>query len=134
MTVDDVRAIAKALPRSYEVAVRGCVKFRIGPIVYIAFSRDESSMGFAFPKELRASLVDSNPTKFFLPERASDQRFNWVDVRLSALDNDEMSALVIGAWRMCVPKKVAAAYDLSARPATAAPRGPEARRVARPAK
>jgi hypothetical protein len=132
-TVDDVRALASTLPRSYEVAVRGCVKFRIGPIVYIAFSRDESIMGLAFPKDMRASLVESAPEKFQLP-RASDLRFNWVDVRLAALDHDEMSALVIGAWRMCVPKKVAAAYDLSARPAPAVPREREARRAVRPEK
>ncbi len=134
VTVDDVRTIASKLPRSYEVTVRGCVKFRIGPIVYLAFSRDESLMGFAFPMELRASLIDSAPEKFQLPERESDLRFNWVDVRLSALDQDEMSALVLGAWRMCVPKKVAAAYDLSARPATAVRPAPESRPAVPPAK
>ncbi len=110
MTVDDVRSIASTLPRSYEVVVRGCVKFRIGQIVYVAFTRDETIMGFAFPKELRNALVDSDPNKFVLPGQ-SDLRFNWVCVRLDAIDRDELYALVVGAWRMCVPKKVAAAYD-----------------------
>ncbi|HUS28777.1 MAG TPA: hypothetical protein VMZ53_09710 [Kofleriaceae bacterium] len=109
VTVDDVRTLAATLPRSYEVTVRGCVKFRVGQLVYVAFDRDQTTMGFAFPKDLRASLVDSDPDKFHLP-RASDLRFNWVCARLSALSRKEMPALVISAWRMCVPKKVYAAY------------------------
>jgi hypothetical protein len=32
-------------------------------------------------------------------------------VRLDAIDEQEMRELVVDAWRMCVPKKVAAAYD-----------------------
>jgi hypothetical protein len=110
VTVDDVRAIASTLPRSYEVVVRGQVKFRVGQLVYVALSRDEAIMGFGFPKELRDSLVESDPDKFLLPSK-SDLRFNWVCTRLAALDRNELSALVVGAWRMCVPKKVAAAYD-----------------------
>jgi hypothetical protein len=114
VSVDDVRSLAATLPRSYEAVVRGRVKFRIGQIVYIAFDRDETIMGFAFPKEMRAALVDSDPDKFLMP-RQSELRFNWVCVRLAAIDREEMSALVIGAWRMCVPKKVYAAYEQLAR-------------------
>jgi hypothetical protein len=110
VTVDDVRRIASTLPRSYEVVVHGRVKFRVGQIVYVAFSHDETIMGFGFPKDLRDALIESDPAKFLLPT-ASDLRFNWVCVRLDAVDRDELFALVVSAWRMCVPKKVAAAYD-----------------------
>ena len=106
VTVDDVRSIASTLPRSYEVVVHGRLKFRVGQIVYVAFSRDETIMGFAFPKDLRNALVESDPNKFQLPSQ-SDLRFNWVCVRLDALDREEVWALVVAAWRMCVPKKVA---------------------------
>lgn len=109
VTVDDVRSIASTLPRSYEAVVRGRVKFRVGQLVYLAFDREEKVMGFAFPKELRDSLVESAPNKFLLP-RQSDLRYNWVCVRLEAVDRDEVWALVVSAWRMCVPKKVAAAF------------------------
>jgi hypothetical protein len=77
--------------------------------VYLAFSHDETIMGFAFPKEERDALVASEPAKFLLP-RQSDLRFNWVCVRLEAIDHDELRELVVDAWRMCVPKKVAAEY------------------------
>jgi hypothetical protein len=110
VTVDDVREIVRDLPRSYEVLVRDRVKFRVGRIVYLAFSRDETTMGFAFPREERAALVASEPEKFLMPP-ASDLRYQWVVARLDALDRDELRELVVDAWRMCVPKRVAAAYD-----------------------
>ena len=108
VTVDDVRDLAETLPRSYEVLVRDRVKFRVGQMVYVAFSRDEQTMGFGFPKEERAALVASEPHKFLLPPE-SDLRFNWVVVRLASIDEEEMRELVLGAWRMVVPKKVARA-------------------------
>jgi len=106
VTIDDVRALALSLPRSYEALVRDRVKFRVGQIVYLAFSRDEQTMGFAFPKEERDALVASEPAKFVMPG-TSDLRYHWVEVRLAALDVDEMTELVQDAWRMVVPKKVA---------------------------
>jgi len=110
LTVDDVRSFVADLPRSYEVLVHDRIKFRVGQIVYVAFSRDETVMGFGFPKEEREMLVESEPGKFMMP-RQSDLRFNWVHVRLDAIDATEMRELVFDAWRMVVPKKVAAAYE-----------------------
>ena len=109
VTIDDVRAIAQPLPRSYEVLVRDRVKFRVGQLVYLAFSRDETMMGFAFPKEERDVLVGSEPEKFLLPN-PSDLRYNWVVVRLNAIDVVEAREIVEEAWRMVVPKRVAADY------------------------
>jgi hypothetical protein len=106
VTVDDVRELVTTLPRAYEVVVRDRVKFRVGSLVFVAFSRDETTMGFAFPKEERAALVASEPDKFAMPD-ASDLRFHWVHARLVALDEEEMCELVCAAWRMVVPKKVA---------------------------
>lgn len=87
--------------------MRDRVKFRVGRIVYLAFSRDDTMMGFAFPKEERDALVASEPQKFMMP-RPSDMRYNWVVVRLTELDLDEMRELVLDAWSMVVPKKVSA--------------------------
>ena len=113
VTIADVRRLAERLPRSYEARVGGRVKFRVGRIVYLAFSRDETVMGFAFPKEQRDWLVGGSPEKFMQPSK-SDLRYHWVDVRLAAIDEREMRELVLDAWRMVVPKSVAAALDESA--------------------
>ena len=110
VTLDDVRPYALSLPRSTEAFVRGCVKFRIGRIVYLAFSRDETQMGFAFPKEWREALIQSDPDKFLMPSQ-SDLRYNWAEVRLAALDEPEMRDLVLEAWQFVVPHRVALAYD-----------------------
>src|SRR3954452_2205643 len=75
--IDDVRPLGAELERSYPVYVRGRLKFRVGQIVYVAFSLDERVMGFAFPKEEREALVRAEPHRFHLPT-ASDMRFNWV--------------------------------------------------------
>lgn len=109
VTIDDVRRIAADLERSYEVLVRDRVKFRVGRIVYLAFSRDETMMGFAFPRDERAALVAAEPEKFLLP-KPGDMRYQWVVVRLAALDVDELRELVESAWEMVVPKKVSAPY------------------------
>ena len=110
VTIEQVRQVAMGLPRSYEVLVRDRVKFRVGKIVWLAFSRDETQMGFAFPKEERDVLVASEPDVFLMPRR-SDLRFNWVEVRLEALDEERMREIVLDAWRMVVPKAVSLAME-----------------------
>ena len=40
----------------------------------------------------------------------ADERYHWVRARLRALDADELRELLIDAWRMVVPKTVAARY------------------------
>jgi hypothetical protein len=109
--IEDVRPLGAELERSYQVYVRGRLKFRVKQVVYVAFSLDERVMGFAFPKEEREALVQSDPHKFQMP-MASDLRFNWVQADLGALDPVEAREFVVDAWRMVVPKKLSHAYDL----------------------
>jgi hypothetical protein len=109
VTIDDIRGLTSTLPRSEEHLVRDRVKFRVGKIVYVALSRDETTMGCAFPKEEREAMVAAEPEKFLMP-RVSDQRFNWIEVRLAAVSVEEMRELVLDAWRSVVPKRVAAEH------------------------
>jgi hypothetical protein len=110
VTAGDVRRIALTLPRTEEALVRDQIKFRVGRIVYLAISPDETSMGFAFPKEERDALIAAEPDKFHLPV-AADLRYNWVRVRLDRIDRAELRELIVEAWRMVVPKRVAADFD-----------------------
>ncbi len=91
--------------------MRGRWKFRVGSIVYVAFSADELTMGFGFPKAERDGLVASAPDTFFLPG-GSDLRFHWVCAVLPRLDEAEMRELVTDAWRMCTPKMLHDLPDL----------------------
>jgi hypothetical protein len=110
ITVDQVRPIALALPRAYETIVRDRITFRVGRLVFLAFSPDETVMGVGFPKEEREAMVAAEPEKFTLP-RASDMRYNWIHVRLDAIDLDEVRDLVIDGWKMCVPKSIASQFN-----------------------
>ena len=109
VTIDDARAIAATLPRSYEALVRDRVKFRVGRIVYLAFSRDETIMGFAFPREEREALLQTYPEKFLRPEPA-DLRYNWVLVRLDAIDRGTLEEVVVEAWLARAPPRLVQAY------------------------
>jgi hypothetical protein len=109
VTVAEVQELARTLPRASEAFVRGRIKFRVGRIVFLAFSKDGSTMGFGFPKEWRAALVESEPHKFSLPSE-SDMRYHWVHVSLDAIDADEMRDLVENAWAMCAPKFLVEEY------------------------
>jgi len=98
-----------SLPCTSEHLIRDHTKFRVGRIVYASVSADEERMGFGFPKDERAALVASEPDKFMMP-LPSDERYQWVRARLPALEVDELRELLIDAWCMVVPKKVAASY------------------------
>ncbi len=113
-----VRRVGLALPRSYEAYIGHRWKLKVRQLVYVAFSRDETSMGFGFPKVERDGLIASDPETFFLPP-TSDLRYQWVCARLGRLDDAEMRELVTDAWRMCVPKMLHEMPDLPA-PAVAA--------------
>jgi len=89
--------------------VHGQIKFRIGRIVWLALSEDGSRMGCGFPKEFREAAVQAEPWKFSLPSE-SDLRFNWIHVRLAAIDYPEMRDLVEEAWSRAVPRFVAREY------------------------
>jgi hypothetical protein len=104
VTIDEVCDFARTLPGINEGVVRGNIKFRIKRIVWLALSKDGSTMGFAFPKYLREALVHSDPEKFSLPSQ-SDMRYHWAHVQLAAIDVREMRELVEDAWAFCAPQR-----------------------------
>ena len=97
------------LPRAYEAVVSDRIKFRVGRLVFASLSRDETLLGFAFPKDERVDLVANDPERFLMPV-PSDERYNWARARMAALDAQLLRELVTDAWTMCVPKKVVAEY------------------------
>lgn len=103
VTADDVRRVGLALPRTYEFFTGGRFKLKVRQVVYVGFSRDETTMGFGYPRDARDGLVESDPATFFLPS-ARDLRYQWVCARLDRLDPEEMRELVTDAWRMCTPR------------------------------
>jgi hypothetical protein len=112
VTAEDVRVIALSLPRAYEALVRDRVKFRVGSIVFLSLSPNETVLGFGYPREERAALIASEPEKYFWP-LPSDMRYQWVRCWLAAIALDELREIIENSWRMTVPKKVWAEYQAS---------------------
>ena len=114
VTLDDVRAVARELPLTTEALVHrpGEVPRRSDRVRGVFARRDG---GLGFPKDWRALLVESRAADFSLPSQA-DMRYNWVHVNLAAIDQAEMHELIVDAWLMCVPKRVAEAYDKARKP------------------
>ena len=73
---DAVRRVGLDLPRTYEAFIGRRWKLKVRQLVYVAFSRDETAMGFGYPKDARDSLVASDPETFLPP--TSDLRYQWV--------------------------------------------------------
>lgn len=109
VTADDIRAIVRELPRAYEAVVRDRVKWRVGRLVFAALSRDETVLGFGYPRDARATALHDEPD-LFLPPASSDERYQWLQARMAALDPERLEELIVDAWAMCVPKSVAADY------------------------
>jgi hypothetical protein len=110
VTLDDVRQIALSLPRTEEHLIRQHVKFRVARIVYASVSPDEEIMGFGYPRQERGELLAAEPEKF-LPPLRGDERYQWLRVRLAAIDETELRELLVDAWRMVVPKRLAREYE-----------------------
>ncbi|HEX9065497.1 MAG TPA: MmcQ/YjbR family DNA-binding protein [Streptosporangiaceae bacterium] len=113
VTLAEVRGWALALPRTSEHLIRDYVKFRVGRIVFATVSPDETILGFGFPREERAALIQAQPDRFLL-EHPGDQRYQWIDARMTTLSPDEAREFIIDAWRMVVPKRVAAEFGAQA--------------------
>ena len=87
-----------SLPRTEEHLIRQYVKFRVGRIVYASVSPDEETMGFGYPREERAELLAAEPEKF-LPPLPSDQRYQWLRIRLRSTRRSCASCSSMrGAW------------------------------------
>ncbi|PVZ11935.1 MmcQ/YjbR family DNA-binding protein [Actinomycetospora cinnamomea] len=110
VTADDVREIATGLPGTTERLVQDQVRFNVGRFVHVALSRDEQTMGCAFPREERDAAIAAEPHKFTLPG-VGDRRHRWIHVHLATIDERELTELVTDAWRMCAPRTVVRAHD-----------------------
>ena len=120
VTADEVREVGLALPRTYEFFTGGRAKLKVRQIVYVGFSRDETRMGFGYPRDARDGLIEDDPDTFFLPP-PRDLRYQWVCAHLDRLDAGEMRELVTDAWRMCTPRML---HDLPELPPPAAALAP----------
>ncbi|MGP3951582.1 MmcQ/YjbR family DNA-binding protein [Streptomyces sp. 7N604] len=110
-TAEDVRRIALALPETEEKLAWGMPTFRVKGKIFASLADDDDSIGVKCPIEDREELIAAEPGKFFL-RPGHDDNFAWLRVRLAALDDgNELEAILLDAWRLTAPRRLAEEYE-----------------------
>ena len=106
---DAVREIALSFPEVEETG-EDRVAFRVrGKLfAWAARKRDGGGLGIRVDREEKQLILDSNPDVYF----ASPHYNGWpgVQIRLEAVDREELRMRLEDAWLIQAPKKLAAAY------------------------
>jgi len=114
-----VRAAAMALPEATERLSHGAPTFFVGgKKTFVMFHDDHHGDGrlalwVAAPPGVQAAMIDEDPEQFFFPPYVGSR--GWLGVRLDRdPDWDEVTAIVLEAYRSVAPKKLLAQLDADA--------------------
>jgi hypothetical protein len=114
MDVDELRALALALPEAEEQDHFGRPSFRVRGKIFatvLAGTGDGAHVNLTLPREEHEALVASNPAVFGTVTWGTLVR---TSVLLAAVDPGELAELVEEAWRKVAPKRAVAAFDAAA--------------------
>jgi hypothetical protein len=106
-TFDDVRRIAMALPEAEEILTwETDVTFRVRKKIFAIGGDGSDGVSIKATPLTQADLIDRDPETF--RSSAYVGRFGWVTVQLDRVDDATLHDLVVGAWRLTAPKRLAA--------------------------
>jgi hypothetical protein len=109
-SLEDIRAIARSLPETEEVLTWGTdVTFRVRGKIFAIGADDSDSLSVKATPATQAELIDMDPGTFSVAAYVG--RFGWVRVRLDRMPVAELRPLLVGAWRLTAPKRLAATLD-----------------------
>ncbi|MCY3882125.1 MAG: hypothetical protein F4Z77_06015 [Dehalococcoidia bacterium] len=100
-TSDDVRELALALPETAEKPSYGTPGFRVGDRLFARLHQDGESLVLRMDRDEREALAEAEPEKFFWTPHYD--RHQWIQVRLVAVDREELLELLQDAWRLRAP-------------------------------
>jgi hypothetical protein len=104
---DDVRRIAMALPEAEEILTwETDVTFRVRKKIFAIGGDGSDGVSIKATPLTQADLIDRDPETF--RSSAYVGRFGWVTVQLDRIDDATLRDLVVGAWRLTAPKRLAA--------------------------
>jgi predicted DNA-binding protein (MmcQ/YjbR family) len=108
-TFDDVRAIAMALPEAEEVVTwETDITFRVRHKIFAMGGEGSAAVSIKATPATQADLVDQEPATFH--PSAYVGRFGWVTADLGRIDDHLLRTLLVEAWRLTAPKRLAATY------------------------
>jgi hypothetical protein len=112
VTEDDVRQIALSLPATTEKPYNRLPSFRVRNSLFLRIHELPDTLFLRCANlDERNELLKAEPGKFFITPHYDG--YPGILVRLSQVDRDEMTELVIESWRICAPKRLLAAYDVA---------------------
>ena len=106
---DDVRQIALSFPEVEETGEdRVAYRVRGKLFAWAARERDGGGLGIRVERDDKQLVLDSNPDVYF----TSPHYDGWpgVQIRLEAIDREELRMRLEDAWLIQAPKKLAAAF------------------------
>jgi hypothetical protein len=106
---DTVREIALSFPEVEESGgERTVFRVRSKPFAWAARERDGGGLGIRVDGDEKQLILDSNPDVYF----TSPHYDGWpgVQIRLEAVDRDELQMRLEDAWLIQAPKRLAATY------------------------
>ncbi|HET7034597.1 MAG TPA: MmcQ/YjbR family DNA-binding protein [Thermomicrobiaceae bacterium] len=111
-SLDQLRAICLALPEAGETGGVGNPSFKVRGKIFAMRHQHEGrwSMWCKAPPGVQQGLVETDPTRFFVPPYVGHH--GWVGVYLDiALDWDEITDLVGDSYRLTAPKRLSRLLD-----------------------
>lgn len=109
-TARDFRRIALSLPETEERETWGQATFRVRDKMFALMSGDGDTASVKAAKVAQTALIASDPGVFFKPPYVGVH--GWVGVTLADVDRDELRELVIEAWLMTAPKRIARELEI----------------------
>lgn len=106
---DRVRTIALGLPETEQSISWGTPSVKARGKMFLRQHEDEGLTVVKVGRDERAALTAERPDTFIVTPHY--ENYPYMLVRTADLDATELRELITEAWRMCVPKTVARAYD-----------------------
>ena len=108
-TFDDVRRISMALPEAEEILTwETDVTFRVRSKIFAIGGDGADHVSIKATPATQSDLVDQAPETFHPSTYVG--RFGSVTADLTRIDRDVLRTLLVDAWRLTAPKRLAATY------------------------
>jgi hypothetical protein len=105
---EDVSRVGLALPEVEEATSYGTPALRLRGKLLVRLRDDAETLALRVDPEERLALVHEQPDVFYVTPHYQDYPF--VLVRLAAVDPEELEELLVEAWLLSAPKRLAAAH------------------------
>lgn len=104
ITVEQLRAMALALPEVEEREHMGHPDFRVRNKIVVNLAEDERTSTIKMSLDDQAALVATDPDAFSLA--GGWAKYGWTTIHLDHVDADELAELLRDSWLRVAPKRL----------------------------